>query len=227
MNPPVARLASTRLATLPRDKGYSESMKRAAHLALTIFVLGAVACSSSKTAAPKPVAIDTKPTTTQETHPAAGGETFSDPAGMYSITAPKGWETKTDTSALGTAGSQADVFFFAPNSSEDGFTENINVLGLGPTSGTPLDALAEASVKALPSQLPGAEVLDQNPVSLPQGDAWCLHYIAPVSGHDLEFLQYVYEDGTDAWVVTYSGTNESYPKYLDAARASLASFTFS
>lgn len=170
----------------------------------------------------------------QPTKPAATGPTATEttngasPVGLryenadlgFTIEYPESWVADKSPQQIGVV-----VLFFATESAEDGFAENVNVVGpedLPP--GFTSKTYANRGLGELQTALRDVDVIERGDLTIGGAPAFSMEYEADFQGQRLHWLQAFLVDDGRIFVLTYTGRSGDFDTYRPDAEAVIGSF---
>jgi hypothetical protein len=170
----------------------------------------------------------------QPTKPAATGSTATEttngasPVGLryenadlgFTIEYPESWVADNSPQQIGVV-----VLFFASESAEDGFAENVNVVGpedLPP--GFTSKTYANAGWENFRPLLRDVDVIERVDLTIGGAPAFSMEYEANFQGQRLHWLQAFLVDDGRGFVLTYTGRSGDFDTYRRDAEAVIGSF---
>ncbi len=157
--------------------------------------------------------------TNQQGAAPSGTKTYTSADQKYSIAYPESWAVQTN--AAGT------VFLSPLEGPSDAFQENIGINAQplsGDASSIPLAELAEETGAALEQSVENLKRAESKQVKIGNRDAWQTVYTIEQGGFKARLKQYLVIDGSIAYTLTYTASDDQYAAYESAADASVATF---
>ncbi|MFH1286701.1 MAG: DcrB-related protein [Candidatus Magasanikbacteria bacterium] len=151
--------------------------------------------------------------------PATDSGTYTNSQFNFSITPPESWEKKE-----GFFGSI--VAFFSPLSSEaDDFSENVNAV-VGNLEGVKitLSEYADLNIKQLEAAIEGFSLTKKEQIKVGNLDAMETAYSGTMQGESLSWTQWYIIDGSNAFVITYTGRGDDYEAFLKEGKGIVQTF---
>lgn len=150
--------------------------------------------------------------------PTAGFLTYTDAANGFTIGYPPGWEKKQ-------GGDLAITVFLSPaEGPSDDFRENVNVLIQDIPADMTLDQYTDLSIRQGKSLVSGFTVLRTEATTLSGGRGTRLFYLGKPAGQSLEFEAVWIVRSGKAFVITFTGTRDSFSQFLAEAEGIMFSF---
>jgi hypothetical protein len=185
-------------------------------------IISAAACGDGDTGEREP----TKPAATEPT--ATETTNGTSPVGLryenadlgFTIEYPESWAADKSPQQIGVV-----VLFFATESAEDGFAENVNVVGpedLPP--GFTSKTYANVGWENFRPLLRDVDVIEQRDLTIGGAPAFSMEYEANFQGQRLHWLQAFLVDGGRGFVLTYTGRSGDFDTYRPDAEAVIGSF---
>lgn len=132
---------------------------------------------------------------------------------------PARWQTLEDVRGV------AVVFHSPPESAEDKYNDNVNIIveDVPGQPGLTAEAYAERGITGLRGSLEDFRLLGNKSDTVSGRPARLIEYTGRRGDFRLHFLQAVTVAGGNAYLITYVAEEDSYAKHLPAARRILAS----
>jgi hypothetical protein len=150
--------------------------------------------------------------------PGDGWKTFDQPT--YSISYPATWELN-ESKQMGSS-----FMLFSPiESAEDRFRENVNLLIQDiSVHHLDLDQYTKISVEQIKSMITDAEMIEMQHVTTKTPNFYKLVYTGKQGTYLLKFIQYYFVIENQAYVLSFSATQNSYDKFKEIGESILNSF---
>ncbi|MDP3741870.1 MAG: PsbP-related protein [Candidatus Micrarchaeota archaeon] len=135
---------------------------------------------------------------------------------FYSLNYPQDWSVADNGEV---------VSFSSPQSENDAFVENVNILVTPATENVSLQEYFENSVDSLFSSLEGFNLIGFNETHLSGVNAYTVEYTAKNFGNNLSYVQVFTMKNNAIYIIAYSGSGSDYSRYLPLVNQLMDSFT--
>lgn len=156
----------------------------------------------------------------ESTNESATAMTYENSTHNFEITYPDGWEKQEPSEG-------PVVMFFSPlRSTDDTFSENVNIIVQDLGGVVTLDQYVEASLEALGQGLQNFELESSERVTVDGTPAERITYTGSYEGTPLKWTQWILLRGSNDYVITYTGEQDQFDAFSEEAADMVASMTF-
>jgi hypothetical protein len=186
----------------------------------------AVILGTSAALAACSISASTSSDSTTSTSTATSASTSTPPTGLHTLQSERGFALiyPTDWTQKDSPDGLVAAFVTSPSEgSDDTFSENVNVVIDPAGARLSLAEYAQANLQAI-STFEQFQLIEQGDLSVGELTSRTVEYTAHLNGRDLRLWQIMFVAEGSGFVITYTGTPESFEGFRDEAEAIVASF---